>query len=357
MLVSISLASLLLASGLRFSQVSTITFKQATVDSQPQATTNFTYYGADLAKMKVATGVDATNPTATPVNGPWPQNAHNYCFLAGVQALVNYADLTSGQTIAYPVQNSQGPASGNPADEVQGQILYAMDHDADMQLTSGTLDMRTNPETGLPSPFTRANSSHDYGGDPRAQAVAAYNLSPSGYYYHQHIYHNGVDAAAHSLAIAVTAPHGGPGTSQPALAFVDKAYHVVVVAGVYADSDPSTNPNAIIQSFVVYNPWNQSWLNYLGGNYFNVIPYDDWVGNNPQLRYSWWKFPYKPNEVSDPDPYTGVYQAGTDPYKGNTDNPTLHHWIDQYVTIEADSSNYGPADNAIDENGNIMHAP
>src|ERR1043165_8633941 len=76
-----------------------------------------TYYGADLQKMTIATGVNFEQPNTISKGEPWPQRTDNYCFVSVVQTMVNYADLKEGLQIRYPTQNDQGPASGNPADE------------------------------------------------------------------------------------------------------------------------------------------------------------------------------------------------------------------------------------------------
>src|SRR5437899_9913909 len=63
-------------------------------------------------------------------------------------------------------------------------------------------------------PFTLANSSYDFGGDPRAQAVAAADLTPANHYYHQHINHNGLTSTTYKLAQTVTATRSEEHTSE-----------------------------------------------------------------------------------------------------------------------------------------------
>src|SRR6266849_6630081 len=60
---------------------------------------NLTYYGADLQKMAIATGVNFEQPNTISKGEPWPQRTDNYCFVSVVQAMVNYADLQSGLQI------------------------------------------------------------------------------------------------------------------------------------------------------------------------------------------------------------------------------------------------------------------
>lgn len=390
---------------------STVTTSSAT----PAAAATFSYYGADLNLLQQATGVDPNNPFLRPTNAPWPQFAHNYCPLALVQAVANYTDLVAGLPMSYPHQSDQGPPatkelssrpqnpddpslSGdiNPQGQQPKQILTQMD------TRVPAVDVLPNPpiknivepdvSTGLfevtRTPFLLANISHDYGGDPRAQAMGAGALSAStstaSFYWYQHIYHNGVDAASHALAAAVNTP-GPNGKNLPAFAFVDGAYHVVLVAGVYADSNPATNPNATISNFVVFNPWDQNWLSYLG-TYYNKIPYADWTGASGYPH--WWGQSYNPHGDQDPDPYIGpyavagqathlaptfnpdapAYEAGVDPIAGPIGPPStlkLHHWINNYVTIQGTGSYLQgltpqrgyDADSAFDEYNSLMLWP
>ena len=323
------------------------------------------YFGADISSgglMQTATGIDSTT-NATP-SGPWPQNADNYCFLAVVQAIANYtvaADNASGlpvEPIPYTTRSSEGPASGNPNDETSGQILYDMDHN--MQ-PAGTLDVYGSGKARRP--FTLANTSHDFGGDPRAQAVATYTLTPAYHYYHQYIYHNGPDAATMGLAIATSK------YDEPAIAFVNHAEHVVLVAGVWSHGNPSTYQYASIDSLAIYNPWlqqatsSQTWGGaYLSGAYYTRVAYSDWVGGSAMpdpyggVSY-WWNYPYRENGIIDPDPYMGQYQAGIDPHLGATANPNSTHWINNYVTIQRDNDSADSVDITLNESGQPMTGP
>ena len=124
------------------------------------------YYGANLQNVARATGV-YLDGTVDP-NGPWPQVAQNYCFVAVVQALVNYDDIMQGLPLRYPHQSDQGPASGDPNDEQVGQILWDMDHQ--MIPPGGPLVPVGSGPTRRP--FTLGNIAYDFGGDPRIQAFA-----------------------------------------------------------------------------------------------------------------------------------------------------------------------------------------
>jgi hypothetical protein len=305
-----------------------------------------TYYGADISAnggMAVATGVQPTN--TRPTNGPWPQYTRNYCFIAVVQAVANYGYWKQGKAISFPHQNNQGPLNDNPNFETRTnphQILYDMDHY--MKPTFGTI--RTTGSGSSRRPFTLANSSRDFGGDPRAQAYAAWYETPNLYYYHQYIYHNGVGGATYGLAKGVAFSFSdGPA---PEIAIVNHGEHSVIIAGAWASANPSTNSAATIDSFAVYNPWDQlNFGSYLNGAYYARVSYADWITS------SWWWGPtYSSNNGADPDPIIGIYQAGA-----GTSHPTAKHWIGNYVSIQRDNDATDNANYSIDENGKTMQNP
>ncbi|HLW02894.1 MAG TPA: hypothetical protein VKT82_29830 [Ktedonobacterales bacterium] len=314
-------------------------------------TSTLTYYGADISTnggMAVATGVQTSNNR--PVNGPWPQYTTNYCFVAVVQALANYEYWAQGEAIPFPHQVNEGPQNDDPNDETSGangtawQILYDMDHY--LRPTFGTIT-----PTGSGSsrrPFTLANISRDFGGDPRAHAVAVTYESPPQHFYHEYVYHNAVAGATYDLAkgVATTFWDG----DSPEIAIVDHGDHSVVVAGVWATADPATVTNATIDSFAVYNPWdNQNFPSFLNGAYYARVSYADWTSpTNPD----WWGLPYSSNGGADPDPIIGIYQAGP-----GTSHPNAHYWIGNYVAIHRDNTSTDSADYSINENGQLMTGP
>jgi hypothetical protein len=312
-----------------------------------------TYYGADISAsggMAVATGVQTANPTNPSSNSPWPQLTTNYCFVAVVQAVTNYEYWAQGEAIPFPHQINQGPANDNPSDETSGsggtawQILYDMDHY--LQPTFGTI---TPTGSGASRrPFTLANISRDFGGDPRAHAVTATYEAPPQHYYHQYIYHNGVERATYGLAKGV-ATIFWDGAS-PEIAIVDHGDHSVVIAGVWATADPATVSNATIDSFAVYNPWdNAHFSSFLNGASYARVSYASWTSSsNPD----WWGLTYSSNGGADPDPIIGPYQAGP-----GTTHPNAHHWIGNYVSIQRDNDATDNADAAINENGVVMTGP
>lgn len=331
------------------------------------------YYGANLSTgMYAATGVTTSNTVAA--NSPWPQRAGNYCFLAAIQAVTNYADWHAGLSIKYPTQWYQGPPStdgtashpGNVSQEQSGQILYDLDNSFAANFTPPAQPVivpnygHTGPQWRRP--FTLANTSHDFGGDPRAMAEGIYQETPPSHYYHQYIYHyaqTDVWKAAAGFAYAVAA------FQEPVVEVVDGANHVVVVAGVWSYGSPITEFPATIDSIAVYNSWNQSWGSYLNGAYYSRVSYSDWVGTNYGSNY-WWKHAYDWNgsgyptggTTNDPDPYMGIYQAGTDPVTGTpSTNPTAKHWVGWFVSIERDSHTTYNENYSYNENDQPMGGP
>jgi hypothetical protein len=305
-----------------------------------------TFYGADVSAnggMAVATGVQTSNNR--PGNGPWPQLTTNYCFVAVVQAVTNYEYWAQGAAIPFPHQANQGPSNDDPNSETATnpwQILYDMDNY--LRPTFGTI---TPTGTGSSRrPFTLANISRDFGGDPRAHAVTATYEAPPQHYYHQRIYHNGVAGATYGLASGVATTFWD-GTS-PEIAIVDHGDHSVVIAGVWATADPSSVGNATIDSFAVYNPWdNANFPPFLNGAYYARVSYAEWT-----TLPIWWGQTYNSNSGADPDPIIGIYQAGP-----GTSHPTAHHWIGNYVSIQRDNDAADNSDAAINENGVIMTGP
>lgn len=323
----------------------------AKATAKKATTPTYYYYGADLSKMTTATGVNPNNPTSIPSNAPWPQNAGNYCFIASTQAIVNYNDAFHNASLKYPTASGQGPATGNPANEVSGQILYDLDHSV---IPSGG-PLKVQGSGTSRRPFTLANIAYDFGGDPRAVAAGVdYEITQNGYsadaHYHQYVYHTTPSVATMDMAKSL-ATYG-----KPMVVFVNHAEHAVVVAGVWATANPATNPNAQISSLAVFNPWNQSWGTYLSKGYYAQVSYADWTGaSNLPSPYggtnTWYKLPYQSNGNIDPDPSIGIYQAGS-----GTANPNAHHWINNFVTVQYDNHTTS-ADTAYNENDTQMTKP
>lgn len=305
---------------------------------------HLTYYGANLQTMQLATGVHLDGTLAA--NGPWPQYASNYCFVAVVQAITNYEDISEGKPMRYPSASDEGPLSGNPDDEQPGQILYDMDHlmipaDGPLTTVSSGVDRR---------PFTLANIAYDFGGDPRSQAFGTDFEAPSTTKYHEYIYHTTPAEATLSMAKSLALYH------MPVIALVNHAEHSVIVAGFWATGNPLIDPHAQITSLAVFNPWDISWGTLLSSTNYAQVSYDDWI-NNTTLSApwggtnSWENLPYSSNGILDPDPSIGMYQAGA-----GTQNPDAHYWIGNFVVIQPDhhqvSANY-----SFDENNHLMLHP
>jgi len=320
----------------------------ATLFEAHAATSNesLTYYGADLQKMTIATGVDFKRPSTVSKGRPWPQRTDNYCFVSVVQAMVNYADLKEGLQIRYPTQNDQGPASGDPADETKGQILYDMDHF--MIPHNGPL--KTVGVGKKRRPYTLANIAYDFGGDPRAQAFAMAYEAPGNAFYHEYIYHTGPEAATLGIAKALAR------YSEPVIAVVNHGQHSVIVAGVWATGNPLTDDDVQIRALAVYNSWDQSRGAYLSKDYYTRVTYNDWI-NATDLPSpwkgvtSWFSQAYQSNRNLDPDPSISPYQAGP-----GTRNPDVQHWIGNYIIIQRDN-HFVSANFTFDENDQIMLEP
>ena len=308
------------------------------------------YYGADLTGMRRATGIGTDDSLAA--GGAWPQVAGNYCALANIQGIVNYIDWSQSKAPRFPIGSDQGPPTnstspGNPGLEQPGQVLFDLDQHAvaDWPPGSQIIGSASNRR-----PFSLANISHDFGLDPRAIAAGIMYETGNTIPYHQHIYHNGPDAAAWHIAYATARFH------LPVVTIVNHGSHAVLIAGVWATADPSTNPQARIDSFAVYNPWNQNWGDFLGGVYFTRLPYRTLTTAHP-IDGSWLSRPYATNGDLDPDPYMGPYQAGTDPFSGPTANPQGRFWLNNLVTIEPDGHNDQHPDNAYNEADQVMTGP
>jgi hypothetical protein len=299
-----------------------------------------------LQTMTLATGVDFEQPERVNPVGPWPRRTDNYCFVAVVQAMVNYADLQAGLPMRYPRQDDQGPASGDPADEAPGQILFDMDH---LMLPPGG-PLPTISTGKDRRPYTLANIAYDFGGDPRAQAFATSYEAPHGLRYHEHIYHDGPQAATLGMARALAR------YSQPVIALVNHGKHSVLVVGVWATGNPATQRHVRIESLAVYNPWDQQLGPYLSTSYYVRVSYHDWISEtdlpgNPAYVHSWFSQPYQSNGNLDPDPSIGIYQAGP-----GTSHPNAHHWIGNYVLIQPDNHPQS-ANFTFDEHDHLMLAP
>ena len=92
----------------------------------------------------------------------------------------------------------------------------------------------------------------------------------------RHPYHNGVGGATYGLAKGVAFSFSdGPA---PEIAIVNHGEHSVILAGVWASANPSTNSAATISALLVDNPWDQlNFGSYLNGAYYAQVSYADWI--------------------------------------------------------------------------------
>lgn len=234
----------------------------------------------------------------------FPQQANNWCSVATATVVNAYAYWRAGNPGGNQYQN-------------QASIANLMNTDSAISPWGAV--------SGNNGTF-KANISHDRGTDPRAVAWVEYTTTPYGYYYHNYIYSNGVDGATRNIA----SDYGSNGSNVPISVTINGGAHMVAVAGVIADRDPSLNPYTVNVSYVlVYDPWFGS--GYSPINYYNDqataqwISYSDWAG-----LYKWWRTPYNTGNGYDPEPNT---------YPGNYYNvpPLSAHWNNSYVTIEQDN--------------------
>src|SRR5436305_14334639 len=94
--------------------------------------------------------------------------------------------------------------------------------------------------------------------------------------YHEHIYHTNAQTATLGMAKALAR------SQSPVLVLANHALHTLLVAGFWATANPLTNPDAQIDSFAVFNPWNgTAWGQYITtGPYHRVFRNDLRIGDN-----------------------------------------------------------------------------
>jgi len=169
--------------------------------------------------------------------------------------------------------------------------------------------------------------------------------------YHEHIYHTNAQTATLGMAKALAR------SQSPVLVLANHALHTLLVAGFWATANPLTNPDAQIDSFAVFNPWNgTAWGQYITTGPYQRVSLNDWLNaDNLPTPFggltTFLKLPYKSNGILDPDPSIGLYQTGP-----GTLNPDKHHWIGNFVIIQPDW-HMESADFAFDENDQLMLQP
>lgn len=158
-----------------------------------------------------------------------PEVLDNWCGISVATTIVGYAYWQAG-------------ISNNP---------YSVQQDIAALMQSSSAESPWGYANG--SYTFKANISLDKGTDPRSLAWAEYTATPYGYYYHNYIYPggNGVLNATRNFA----SDYGSRGTNVPISVTINGGAHTVMVGGVYANEDPSTNYSTVQFSYIlVYDP-------------------------------------------------------------------------------------------------------
>ena len=287
------------------------------------------FYGANEAYM-LAGAVD------------WPQANSNWCAVASIELVANYTyQMQSGQSY-FPFH-----AGG------QQQIA------ADLNSAASVSQWGTPSYNGV-GPGFAADIARDFGTDPRSIAWGIWyeslagklarlyqpgKLSPRiaqlGYTYHNVIYHQPANLAVAGLARTLTR------FGQPVIVTTAHGLHTVVVAGVWATSNPLSGYPADVNAVNVWDPG----VGAPGGGYQSSRRVT-WASYTFNTNTNAWGSVYSANHQSygdlDPDPAVG-------PYVPNSQYP--NHWIGFRVDIEPDTLVNVSVDYALDENGNVMLHP
>lgn len=242
------------------------------------------------------------NELSALVNNDWPQQVNNWCGIADLQVINDYAWWEVGKSSQnpYPTQGDMHTLLNSPAAE--SPWGYATYHDKG------------------PGPYVAADIAADGGTDPRAIAWGLYTATPDPYFDHNYIYPgwNGVDNATRNFA----SDYGNNGLNNPITVAINGGTHMVMVSGVMASLDPSINPSTtVIKEVLVWDPAYPYGYNTTG-------VWQWWYTSDWENDLQWWGQPYNTNNGYDPDPSTTTL----DYY-----NPPPDHWNGNYVTIEEDS--------------------
>jgi hypothetical protein len=170
-------------------------------------------------------------------------------------------------------------------------------------------------------------------------------LSPQiaqlGYTYHNVIYHQPANLAVAGLARALTR------FGQLVIVTTAHGLRTVVVAGVWATSNPVSGYPADVNAINVWDPG----VGAPGGGYQSSRRVT-WANYTFNTNTTAWGSVYSANHQSygdlDPDPAVGIY-VPTSQYP--------NHWIGFRVDIEPDSLVNVSVDYALDENGAMMLHP
>jgi hypothetical protein len=307
------------------------------------------YWGADYNTM-----VTATND--------WPQANGNWCGVADVDAIDRYDWLKTNGTDPHPGQQGIANLMNNSSSPW------------------GTAYSWFNP------PAFSADIAADSGADPRAQAWAAYQVTPNNFYFHNYIYSPYQGSTNNSATYQVALDYGpSNGVNNPVIVIIWGGRHSLVEDGVIASSDPSAGGETIDaidlwdSAYQGRNPDGTYSTGYLFGYRNNIISLYDWENSTyGHSGYYFWTYPYDagtwgdvghsvgipidPNAMNsstrntgDPDPHTQSGSYYTVNYFDGTKNLYVH-WENSFVTIEQDYVTIlcgGSPNYALDRYGNL----
>lgn len=311
------------------------------------------FYGADPVTMSTATN-------------DWPQKEGNWCGVADVSAIERY------DWIKY---NGTDPGAS-------GQNQYTV-HDR-MNSSAAISPWGTsysNPWGVSGAPYVNADIAGDSGEDPRAQAWAAWDGTPNGYYFHNYNYSPYQGSTNNSATYQVALDYGpAHGMNHPIIVIINDGKHALVQDGVYASSDPSAGGETLYAVDLWDSAFSGQGTGYLFGYQNASISISDWESATyGRSGYNFWTYPYDAGDWqtvsawNTPDiPVDPLAKANLtrntddpDPNTRNSSYYTVHyfnsglglwvHWENSFVTIEQDtvttcsaSPNY-----ALDRYGNL----
>lgn len=268
---------------------------------------DYFYTANDSEMATIVNWHDETNATNVTPWPNWPEQASNWCGIANIQAINAYAWWKQGQ-------------SGNNQYPDQFSVYNLLNS------SSAVSPWGASVRSG----YVKANISGDAGTDPRSITWGLYTTTPYGYYYHNYIYPgtNGVAKDTQNFA----SDYGSAGLNNPISVTINHGAHSVVVSGVEADRDPSTNASTVnIYSIDVWDPWYGAPSIWGYHNYYNSTGVHQWIVDTDWTGWSgarqWWYGYYQTNNGVDPEPLTSPGSYYNVP-------PLIQHWVGNYVTIE-----------------------
>lgn len=308
------------------------------------------FYGANPNWMATATN-------------DWPQDYGNWCGIADVSAIKRYDWI-----------NYNGTDPGGSQNAVYNRMISSAG-------ISPWGTANTNPWGVANAPYVSADIAADSGEDPRAQAWAAWDATPNGYYFHNYNYSpyqgSNNNNATYQVALDFGPAHG---MNHPIIVIINGGRHSLIQDGVYASSDPSTGGETLYAVDLWDSAFSGQGTGYLFGYRNASVSISDWEsGTYGTSGYYFWAYPYDagdwqtvsawsaPNVPIDPHAQNNLTRntGDPDPNPRNGTYYTVHyfnsgvglyvHWENAFVTIEQDtvttcsaSPNY-----ALDRYGNL----